>query len=101
PCALRRKRHSTYVPYGVTGTLSAAASSPYLGRPMKKPTNQDRVALVTGAANRLGAAMARALAAAGWAVVVHHRGGADDAVALVKEIAAAGGQAALVKADLA
>ena len=68
---------------------------------MKKPTNQDRVALVTGAANRLGAAMARALAAAGWAVIVHHRGGREDALALVAEIAAAGGQAAALKADLA
>jgi NAD(P)-dependent dehydrogenase (short-subunit alcohol dehydrogenase family) len=68
---------------------------------MKKPTNQDRVALVTGAANRLGAAMARALAADGWAVVIHHRGGHEDAVALVADIAAAGGNAALVKADLA
>jgi NAD(P)-dependent dehydrogenase (short-subunit alcohol dehydrogenase family) len=68
---------------------------------MKKPTNQDRVALVTGAANRLGAAMARTLAAAGWAVVVHHRGGREDAVALVADITAAGGQAAPLKADLA
>jgi NAD(P)-dependent dehydrogenase (short-subunit alcohol dehydrogenase family) len=68
---------------------------------MKKPTNQDRVALITGAANRLGAAMARALANDGWAVVIHHRGGHEDAVALVAEITAAGGQAALVKADLA
>jgi NAD(P)-dependent dehydrogenase (short-subunit alcohol dehydrogenase family) len=68
---------------------------------MKKPTNQDRVALVTGAANRLGAAMARALAADGWAVVIHHRGGHEDAMALVADITAAGGQAALVKADLA
>jgi NAD(P)-dependent dehydrogenase (short-subunit alcohol dehydrogenase family) len=68
---------------------------------MKKPTNQDRVALVTGAANRLGAAMARALAAAGWAVIVHHRGGREDALALVAEITAAGGRAAALKADLA
>lgn len=68
---------------------------------MKKPTNQDRVALVTGAANRLGAAMARALAAAGWAVVIHYRGGRDDALALVAQITAAGGQAAALKADLA
>ena len=68
---------------------------------MKKPTNQDRVALITGAANRLGAAMARALANDGCAVVIHHRGGHEDAVALVAEITAAGGQAALVKADLA
>ncbi len=68
---------------------------------MMNPTNQDRVALVTGAANRLGAAMARALAAAGWAVVIHYRGGRDDALALVAEIRAAGGQAAALKADLA
>src|SRR5689334_5789477 len=101
PCALRGKRHSTTVPYGVTGTLSAPVPNPYLGNFMKQPSNQHRVALVTGAANRLGAAMARALAAAGWAVVVHHRGGRADALALVNEIASAGGQAALVQADLA
>ncbi len=68
---------------------------------MKKPTNQDRVALVTGAANRLGAAMARTLAAAGWTVVIHHRGGREDALALVRDITAAGGRAAPLKADLA
>jgi NAD(P)-dependent dehydrogenase (short-subunit alcohol dehydrogenase family) len=68
---------------------------------MRKPTNQDRVALVTGAANRLGAAMVRALAAAGWTVVIHHRGGQDDARALSAEITATGGFAAVLKADLA
>jgi NAD(P)-dependent dehydrogenase (short-subunit alcohol dehydrogenase family) len=68
---------------------------------MKNSPNQDRVALVTGAANRLGAAMARALAAAGWSVVIHHRGGREEAVALADEIVAAGGQAATLKADLA
>ncbi|MEO7223662.1 MAG: SDR family oxidoreductase [Devosia sp.] len=68
---------------------------------MKKPTNQDRIALVTGAANRLGAAMARALAAEGWAVIIHHRGGQDEARALAEEITVAGGFAAVLKADLA
>jgi len=62
--------------------------------------NQTDVALVTGAADRLGAAMARALAGAGYAVVVHHRGGADKAKALVAEIEAEGGVAASLKADL-
>jgi NAD(P)-dependent dehydrogenase (short-subunit alcohol dehydrogenase family) len=75
--------------------------NPYLARPMKKPTNQDRIALVTGAANRLGAAMARALATAGWAVIIHHRGGQDDARALADEIVKAGGFAAILRADLA
>ena len=68
---------------------------------MKNSPNQNRAALVTGAASRLGAAMARALAAAGWAVVIHHRGGREEAVALVDEITTAGGRAALLKADLA
>jgi NAD(P)-dependent dehydrogenase (short-subunit alcohol dehydrogenase family) len=56
---------------------------------------------VTGAADRLGAAMVRALAAAGYAVIIHHRGGADAARALAAELGAAGGRAAALKADLA
>ncbi|MGV3490786.1 MAG: SDR family oxidoreductase [Devosia sp.] len=68
---------------------------------MSKSSNQQPVALVTGAANRLGAAMARALASAGHAVIIHHRGGEDDAKALAAEIKSAGGQAVTLKADLA
>lgn len=67
---------------------------------MTPASNRHRIALITGAANRLGAAMARALAANGWAVVIHHRGGREDALALVAEIKAAGGEAAAIKADL-
>jgi NAD(P)-dependent dehydrogenase (short-subunit alcohol dehydrogenase family) len=63
--------------------------------------NRPPAALVTGAANRIGAQIARALATAGYAVVVHHRGGVRDAAALVAEIQASGGQAAALKADLA
>lgn len=44
--------------------------------------------------------MARALAVAGWAVVIHHRGGAGEARALAAGITAAGGSAAVLKADL-
>jgi NAD(P)-dependent dehydrogenase (short-subunit alcohol dehydrogenase family) len=81
--------------------LPARLRGPYLGDLMKPAANQHRIALVTGAANRLGAAMARALAADGWAVVVHHRGGREAANALVEELSAAGGRAAALKADLA
>ena len=68
---------------------------------MNREANQAGVALVTGASGRIAAALARALAAAGWAVIIHHRGGKADADALVAGIRAGGGRAATLKADLA
>jgi NAD(P)-dependent dehydrogenase (short-subunit alcohol dehydrogenase family) len=68
---------------------------------MTSPTNHARTALVTGAADRIGAAIAKALAADGWNVVVHYRHSARPATETVTAIAAAGGAAAAVKADLA
>ncbi|MBK8086201.1 MAG: SDR family oxidoreductase [Devosia sp.] len=59
------------------------------------------VALVTGAADRVGAAIANRLAAAGWAVLVHYRSSAAKAEATAAAIRAAGGRAATVGADLA
>ncbi|HVX73987.1 MAG TPA: SDR family oxidoreductase [Devosia sp.] len=69
--------------------------------PPEPNRNSPAVALVTGAANRLGAAMAQTLASRGYAVIIHHRSGGDDARALVERIVAAGGRAAALKADLA
>jgi NAD(P)-dependent dehydrogenase (short-subunit alcohol dehydrogenase family) len=60
-----------------------------------------RVALVTGASRRIGAAIALELAARGWAVAVHHRGPARDAAGVVDQIEAAGGRAITAEADLA
>ncbi|HEX5093913.1 MAG TPA: pteridine reductase [Burkholderiales bacterium] len=60
-----------------------------------------RVVLVTGAARRLGAAVARRLHAAGASVVLHYRNAEADAAALEKELnAARAGSAVRVKADL-
>jgi pteridine reductase len=44
------------------------------------------VVLVTGAARRVGAAIARALHAAGWNVAIHYRASGGDARALEKEL---------------
>jgi NAD(P)-dependent dehydrogenase (short-subunit alcohol dehydrogenase family) len=57
-------------------------------------------ALVTGAARRIGRALALEAARAGYAVCVHHRDAADDAAGLVAEIEAAGGKAVAIAADL-
>jgi NAD(P)-dependent dehydrogenase (short-subunit alcohol dehydrogenase family) len=57
-------------------------------------------ALVTGAARRIGRALALEAARAGYAVAVHHRDGAEDAAALVSEIIDGGGKATSLSADL-
>jgi NAD(P)-dependent dehydrogenase (short-subunit alcohol dehydrogenase family) len=59
-----------------------------------------RVALITGAAKRLGRAIACELSAAGWAVAVHYRRSQAEADELVAQIKTVGAQAAAFKADL-
>ncbi len=60
-----------------------------------------RTALITGGGRRIGAAIARALARAGYAVVLHANSSRAEAEALAGEIAGAGGRATVVLADLA
>jgi pteridine reductase len=61
----------------------------------------DRAVLVTGAARRVGAAIARALHAAGAAVVLHCNRSRDEADALAGELNAARSKScAVVQADL-
>lgn len=64
-------------------------------------TDQPRIALVTGAARRLGRSIALALARRGWDVVVHYRGSAAEALATVAEIEALGQRALALPCDLA
>jgi 3-oxoacyl-[acyl-carrier protein] reductase len=59
-----------------------------------------RVALVTGASGIIGAAIAQALGSAGFRVAAHYRHGKESAAEVVERIAAAGGEALAVEADL-
>ncbi|HEX4178899.1 MAG TPA: SDR family oxidoreductase [Rhizomicrobium sp.] len=59
-----------------------------------------KTVLITGAAKRVGRAIALELAQAGYDIAIHYRDSADDAAALAQEVERLGRRAALVKADL-
>jgi len=67
---------------------------------MSPPPTARPVVLVTGAARRLGRAMALDLAGHGFDVAVHYRGSRDDAFATVAELQGLGARAHAFQADL-
>jgi NAD(P)-dependent dehydrogenase (short-subunit alcohol dehydrogenase family) len=64
-------------------------------------TGNEKVALVTGAAKRLGRSIALALAQRGWDVAVHYGHSSDEALATVRDIENLGRRAVAVQCDLA
>jgi len=61
---------------------------------------QGKIAIVTGSSRGIGAAIVRELATQGATVIVNHRDSAVQAEATVGEIAATGGQALAIQADV-
>lgn len=68
---------------------------------MQGPSFEGKNVLITGASLGIGAALARAFAAAGANVGIGYRRSADEATALRDEIVAAGGTAVLLRGDVA
>ena len=67
------------------------------------PANQNllKVALVTGAARRIGKSIVLRLAENGWNIAIHYRKSAAKAEAVAAEVRLRGGKAMTVQADLA
>ncbi len=69
--------------------------------PIPPTASPRRVVLVTGAARRLGRAIALHLAEQGWDLAVHYRGSEADAMQTARDAAALGARAETFAADLA
>jgi NAD(P)-dependent dehydrogenase (short-subunit alcohol dehydrogenase family) len=70
-------------------------------RDMPIPTAIPRAALVTGAAQRIGRAIALGLAGSGFDIALHHHTSADAAEATAADIRALGRRVVVLRADLA
>src|SRR5215470_1201184 len=70
--------------------------------PSQLPANENpaKVALVTGAAKRIGKSIALRLAENGWHVAIHYRKSAAKAEAVAAEVRLRGGKAMTIEADL-
>lgn len=62
--------------------------------------NNDKIALVTGGAKRIGKSIVLRLAENGWSVAVHYRKSGAKAEAVANEVRLRGGRAVTIQADL-
>ena len=80
--------------------LGPMTNTPPARHPAPHPETYPRAALVTGAGQRIGRAIALELARAGWSVAIHCHESRDAAEATAREAEAAGSRAVILGADL-
>lgn len=68
--------------------------------PLTSSTPSPRNVIITGAARRIGKALALDFASQGWGVAVHYNQSSADAQELASQIIATGGKAIAIQADL-
>lgn len=68
---------------------------------MIHPDSYPRAVLITGAAKRIGRAIALDLAEAGWSVAIHYHSSRAEALALAEDLREKGAAAVALQADLA
>jgi len=67
---------------------------------MRADFPEPKAALITGAAKRIGRAIAFQLSNAGWSVAIHHRSSEEEAEETVSSIRSKGGNAVAISAEL-
>ena len=61
---------------------------------------QNKIALITGAAKRVGQVIALQMAAAGWDIAIHYGKSKQEALGVISQIEALGRRAIAIEADL-
>ncbi|MBU3724730.1 MAG: SDR family oxidoreductase [Burkholderiaceae bacterium] len=85
---------------GIKAKLQSVQNSTTQPLTQDQPDGSAPACLITGAATRIGAVLAQALANAGWDIALHYRHSGAKAQALAQSLQQTGRQAACFQADL-
>ena len=97
---LSRRRFLAATAAATPVMMGLAAQAQIAGDGTPATKSNDRVALVTGSSRGIGAAIAKRLARDGYKVAINYVGNKDQAIAVLRHIESAGGEAISHQADV-